>query len=270
MRRWICLGVIGGLLEFGVVYQIAFSEPDSSAPQTPRATEAGSTSRPPNASSTTHRPARHLTTAAGTAAVQNPAPAPDPDPLEPASAGTPPATPGAPTSPSGNISVSSAEVTAALTQTEDVVTATLIAAASLVAAVPVVLDQLTGAAPPGEIPGLPVDLSPILPKEPAAAPVAPPPAPEAAPVPEQPVELADMPIEEMIREVFGDQGDKAVEVAFCESTMRTHAKRGQYLGLFQMGANERADYGHGPDAPAQIQAAYALFQDRGWQPWACA
>lgn len=268
MHKWICLGVIGGLLEFGVVYQIAFSEPGSSAPQTPRVAETDSTSRPPKANRTTQRPARHLTTAAGTAGVHNLATAPDPGTVEKVPADSPPATAGVPTFPVENISLSSAEVTTALTQSEDLLTATLIAAASVVAAVPAVLDQLTGAAPPGEIPGLPVDLSPILPKEPVAAPVAPPPTPEAAPEP--PVELASMPIEEMIREVFGEQGDKAVQVAFCESTMRTHAKRGQYLGLFQMGANERADYGHGSDALAQILAAYALYQDRGWQPWACA
>ena len=152
MRKWICLGVIGGLLEFGVVYQIAFSEPDSSAPQTPRVTEADSTSRLPTANRTTQRPARHLTTAAGTAGVQNLATAPDPDSLKRVSADSPPATAGAPTFPVENISLSSAEVTTALTQTEDLLTATLIAAASVVAAVPAVLDQLTGAAPRGRYP----------------------------------------------------------------------------------------------------------------------
>ncbi|HEX2054560.1 MAG TPA: hypothetical protein VHJ78_12650 [Actinomycetota bacterium] len=88
--------------------------------------------------------------------------------------------------------------------------------------------------------------------------------------PPPPVDLASLPIEEMIRKVFGPQGDKAVEVARCESTLRTHARSGQFLGLFQMGENERADYGHGPDALAQVKAAYALFLDRGWQPWTCA
>ncbi|HVL52397.1 MAG TPA: hypothetical protein VM754_12955, partial [Actinomycetota bacterium] len=73
-----------------------------------------------------------------------------------------------------------------------------------------------------------------------------------------------------IREVFGPHGEKAVKVARCESTMRTNAKSGQYLGLFQMGANERADYGHGSDAVTQVLAAHALFLDRGWQPWTCA
>jgi hypothetical protein len=95
------------------------------------------------------------------------------------------------------------------------------------------------------------------------------PEPEPAPAP-APMDLAQLPVEEMIRQVFGPDGEKAVKVARCESTMRTQAKRGQFLGLFQMGANERADYGHGPDALAQVKAAFALFQARGWQPWECA
>lgn len=70
---------------------------------------------------------------------------------------------------------------------------------------------------------------------------------------------------------------KAQAVAQCESTYRTprwhtgvHARNGQYLGLFQMGANERRTYGHGPTAREQVRAAYRYYKGSGWRPWACA
>lgn len=85
-----------------------------------------------------------------------------------------------------------------------------------------------------------------------------------------PVDLNPATTEELIREVFKESGDKAVQVARCESELRTDAQSGQFLGLFQMGADERARYGHGQDALVQAQAAYQLFRDRGWQPWTCA
>ncbi len=74
----------------------------------------------------------------------------------------------------------------------------------------------------------------------------------------------------MIREIFGVHGDKAVEVAKCESELATSAKNGSALGLFQLGVAERQEYGHGEDALTQIKAAYELFLTRGWQPWVCA
>ncbi|HYN98314.1 MAG TPA: hypothetical protein VEU28_01425 [Actinomycetota bacterium] len=128
------------------------------------------------------------------------------------------------------------------------------------------------AADAGLVPGLPVTIPGLL-ETPAGveelAKVVPLPTPAPAPSP-KPVDVAELPVEEMIRHVFGSEGDKAVQVAFCESTLSTEAKKGQFLGLFQMGANERADYGHGPDALAQVLAAHKLFLARGWQPWECA
>ncbi|MBW3590502.1 MAG: hypothetical protein KY393_01400 [Actinobacteria bacterium] len=85
-----------------------------------------------------------------------------------------------------------------------------------------------------------------------------------------PVDLNPATTEELIRDVFKEAGEKAVQVARCESELRTDAQSGQFLGLFQMGANERARYGHGQDALVQVQAAYQLYRDRGWQPWTCA
>lgn len=75
----------------------------------------------------------------------------------------------------------------------------------------------------------------------------------------------------VIRFVFGPWGSQAVSVAWCESSFRTAASNGQYLGLFQMGSSERATYGHGPDALSQSRAAYAYFlaSGRDWSPWEC-
>ena len=72
---------------------------------------------------------------------------------------------------------------------------------------------------------------------------------------------------EVIRCVFGHHGTKAVAVARCESTLRTTARNGQYRGLFQMGAPERAKYGHGSTALAQAEAAKRYFDIAGWRPW---
>ena len=78
-------------------------------------------------------------------------------------------------------------------------------------------------------------------------------------------------IESVIRAVFGAYGDQAVAVAMCESSLSMTAANGQYLGLFQMGATERATYGHGDSAYEQAQAAYAYFVASGsdWGPWEC-
>lgn len=113
---------------------------------------------------------------------------------------------------------------------------------------------------------------PGAPSEPPAE-AEPAPEGEAAPPSEStraPINLNAASTEDLIREVFKEEGDKAIQVARCESELKTDARRGQFLGLFQMGANERARYGHGQDAPAQIEAAYQLFMARGWQPWTCA
>jgi hypothetical protein len=75
----------------------------------------------------------------------------------------------------------------------------------------------------------------------------------------------------IIRYVFGPYGDQAVAVSWCESTHRTTAANGQYLGLFQMGSSERATYGHGSTALVQSQAAHRYFVASGsdWSPWEC-
>jgi|SRR5262252_5172024 len=74
----------------------------------------------------------------------------------------------------------------------------------------------------------------------------------------------------VIRKVFGQYGDQAVRVAYCESRLEVWARSGQYYGLFQMGSFARAKYGHAWNAWAESRAAYRYFRDaHGWGPWSC-
>jgi hypothetical protein len=74
-----------------------------------------------------------------------------------------------------------------------------------------------------------------------------------------------------ICKVFGRYCRQALAVAWCESRHSTTAQNGQYLGLFQMGWNERRLFGHGATARAQAVAAHRYFvvSGRDWSPWSC-
>lgn len=74
-----------------------------------------------------------------------------------------------------------------------------------------------------------------------------------------------------ICKTFGRYCGQALRVSWCESRWYVWAENGQYLGLFQMGSNERRIYGHGPGAWAQARAAYRYFvaSGRDWSPWSC-
>lgn len=71
--------------------------------------------------------------------------------------------------------------------------------------------------------------------------------------------------------VFGQYCRQALTVTWCESRWKTTAKNGKYLGLFQMGKDERKKYGHGPGSWRQARAAFRYFVDSGkdWSPWTC-
>lgn len=75
----------------------------------------------------------------------------------------------------------------------------------------------------------------------------------------------------VICQVFGSYCRDALAVSRCESGHRTDAQNGQYLGLFQMGSNERRIFGHGTTAIAQARAAHRYFvaSGRDWSPWSC-
>jgi hypothetical protein len=76
-----------------------------------------------------------------------------------------------------------------------------------------------------------------------------------------------------ITTVFGRYASQALAVARCETggTYDPRSSNGQYLGIFQMGSNERATYGFGPSWLVQAAAAYQYFVDSGkdWSPWTC-
>jgi hypothetical protein len=77
--------------------------------------------------------------------------------------------------------------------------------------------------------------------------------------------------ERAICHVFGSHCREALQVAQCESGYRASAQNGQYLGIFQMGSNEREMFGHGASPLAQAKAAYRYFvlSGRDWSPWSC-
>lgn len=80
-------------------------------------------------------------------------------------------------------------------------------------------------------------------------------------------------VKAIIRQVFGPYAEQAIRVADCETggTFWWGASNGQYLGIFQMGASERARYGHGNGPWPQARAAYRYFvaSGRDWSPWQC-
>ena len=82
---------------------------------------------------------------------------------------------------------------------------------------------------------------------------------------------AAMPPRKAICAVFGSHCGQALAVARCESGLQTTARNGQYLGLFQMGSQERRLYGHSPRAIDQVKAAHRYFVSSGrdWSPWSC-
>jgi len=62
----------------------------------------------------------------------------------------------------------------------------------------------------------------------------------------------------------------ALNVAWCESSLRPWARNGQYVGLFQMGSSERARFGHHRRNPwVQARAALRYYWLSGWSPWQC-
>lgn len=77
--------------------------------------------------------------------------------------------------------------------------------------------------------------------------------------------------EEAICHVFGSYCRQALQVARCESGLRTSAQNGEYLGMFQMGTNERTLFGHGDSPLDQAKAAHRYFvrSGRDWSPWSC-
>lgn len=76
----------------------------------------------------------------------------------------------------------------------------------------------------------------------------------------------------VVCKVFGRRHCRAaLNVFWCESSLRPWAKNGQYLGIAQMGSGERARWGHDRrNVWVQARAARRYFRfDGGWGPWSC-
>ena len=84
-------------------------------------------------------------------------------------------------------------------------------------------------------------------------------------------------VKHVIRQVWGPDWRElqALSVAGCESGFRTHAKNGQYFGIFQMGRSERHTFNpnhpHSTSARRQARGAHRYFvaSGRDWSPWGC-
>ena len=73
-----------------------------------------------------------------------------------------------------------------------------------------------------------------------------------------------------INRAFPDHAeDKAKSVAQCESEYDIYARSssGKYLGLFQMGPEERDRFGFDWNKWVQARAAYRYWKISGWSPW---
>jgi hypothetical protein len=72
-------------------------------------------------------------------------------------------------------------------------------------------------------------------------------------------------------------GKQAWAVAGCETgqTYNRFASNGQYKGIFQMGTNERAQFGFAWNVWEQAKSAKRYFNyslrinGYGWRPWSC-
>jgi hypothetical protein len=66
---------------------------------------------------------------------------------------------------------------------------------------------------------------------------------------------------------FGPAWKQAETVAWCESRWQPWARNGQFAGIFQLGAAERARFGDSSTAWGQARAASRYWRLAGWGPW---
>jgi hypothetical protein len=92
------------------------------------------------------------------------------------------------------------------------------------------------------------------------------------------VEVPAGSIEEIICSVFGDQCQKALSVAWCESNYNPNVvgaagERG-LMQIHPVHINNLPAYGLTWDSMfdpySNLQYAYALYSSQGWSPWTCA
>lgn len=101
--------------------------------------------------------------------------------------------------------------------------------------------------------------------------------PKPTPLPKPTLDI----ITQYIVKTFESEGKavvmEAIDVAFCESSLRPDAYgfntngTGDY-GLFQINSIHLKRYGEGfmYDWRENVQVAYKLYKEQGWRPWVCA
>jgi len=117
----------------------------------------------------------------------------------------------------------------------------------------------------------------IHPGQTLVVPTGPDAAPPTAPPTTMASTLSTTEVERIIREIWPDDLEqRAVDIAYRESRWRPTAQNACCVGLFQiyydlhswwlvdLGIMKRSDL---TDARANAQAALALYQRAGWQPW---
>lgn len=81
--------------------------------------------------------------------------------------------------------------------------------------------------------------------------------------------------ERIVKEVFPPELWKwALDVAWCESTMKGDARNGRFRGMYQLGPREWRAHRPRPDANIfdrrdNALAALSLYRSRGAKPWVC-
>ncbi len=163
MRKWICVGVLGGILEFGIVYQIAFSGSDSPAPETLRTSETSGSKTNRQAKAAARRSARHIASAAGTTQRRSSGCHRRPGGRRQRSRPDTGHQPAAPASPAAGTLLLPLKLWPPQPPAADPLTATLKAAASAVAALPMSLGPSSGPVAGALIPGIPVSLAGLPP-----------------------------------------------------------------------------------------------------------
>jgi len=108
-------------------------------------------------------------------------------------------------------------------------------------------------------------------------------APEFKPTVEKPLEattgantVVEGDITNYIKQVFGEDSEDALRIAFCESKLDPEAKNpnSSATGIFQIlrgtwEGNTDEPFSEAVNYKKNIEVAKTLFDARGWQPWVC-
>ena len=103
-------------------------------------------------------------------------------------------------------------------------------------------------------------------------------APRPAPRPDaRPLPAAPSDVRAAVCAAFGPECERALRVAWCESTWRTDAvSRGGHRGLFQLSRIHQAraarlgfTWDQMLELGPNVAVALDIFVEQGWRPWSC-